>query len=180
MSQVIDTQVFDQTIMKLLGKAGLDPRCTPNILRAKAEQKMKLEKDTLVPYRVRMKKLIVKWWKENQSGSGNATREKRPAPSSSDSAHKASAKKVKVEGKPSDEKQLDYLAKYKAFRQYAKALDRADLLAGLTEITEVSDKVRELRKRLHEAGFKHNTPTEADVEEAAKLTAEKKAAAASA
>ena len=172
MSVGIDTAEFDMTIMKLLGKAGLDPRCTPNILRAKAEQKMKLEKDALVPYRVRMKKLIVKWWKENQSG--NTAGEKRSAPSSSDSAQKTS-KKVKVEGKSSEEKNIENLEKYKLFRTYTKSVDRHDLLTGLTDISEISDKVLELKKRLQGAGLKYSS---ADVKEAVKEAVAKKAAAA--
>ena len=105
----IDSEVLDSTVYRLLGKAGLDPRCTPNILRAKTEQKMKLEKDQLLPYRMRIKKLIIKWWRDTQmSGNGG---EKRTTTSTSEVAKK----KIKTEAvESSAQPDLDILQKYKA------------------------------------------------------------------
>jgi len=155
----IDSEVLDSTIYRLLGKAGLDPRCTPAILRAKTEQKLKLEKDELLPYRVRIKKLIIKWWKETQMGASGG--EKRPATADSSSAKK----KVKTEDGSADANpDLDILTKYKAWRTYTKALKRNELLEGLTEISVIEEKVAVLRKRLSAAGFKSsNPPTAAEI-----------------
>ena len=161
----IDSEVLDSTIYRLLGKAGLDPRCTPAILRAKTEQKLKLEKDALLVYRVRIKKLIVKWWKETQMGDAKSG-DKRPV-----AADSSSAKKIKKEGSSSDavNPDLEILTKYKAWRQYTKALNQHVLLEGLTEISAVEEKVAELRKRLSAAGFKcSNPPTGAEIAAAEK------------
>lgn len=162
----IDSEVLDSTIYRLLGKAGLDPRCTPAILRAKTEQKLKLEKDELLVYRVRIKKLIIKWWKETQMGDAKSG-DKRPAAS----AESSSAKKIKKEGGSSEavNPDLDILTKYKAWRHYTKALNQHVLLEGLTDISVVEEKVAELRKRLSAAGFKSsNPPTGAEIAAAEK------------
>jgi len=163
----IDSEVLDSTIYRLLGKAGLDPRCTPAILRAKTEQKLKLEKDELLPYRVRIKKLIIKWWKETQMGANSG--DKRPAATDSSSAKK----KVKTEGGSADAaSDLDILTKYKAWRTYTKALKRNELLEGLTDIPVIEEKVAELRKRLAAAGFRSSDPpTGAEIAAAEKASA---------
>lgn len=71
-TEVEDTKLV-QMIMKLLNKAGKDPRVTPRILRSKAEERLQLPKDALKPKREYIKKLIARWWKDQQAASGNAT-----------------------------------------------------------------------------------------------------------
>jgi hypothetical protein len=52
-------------LLKLLDKAGKDPRLTPRLLREKAEQRLKLEKGVLKAKREDIKRLIIRWWYEN-------------------------------------------------------------------------------------------------------------------
>lgn len=162
----IDSEVLDSTVYRLLGKAGLDPRCTPNILRAKTEQKMKLEKDQLLLYRMRIKKLIIKWWRDTQMTGSSG--EKRSITATPDGSSKKKLKSESAsESSSSAQPDLDILRKYKAWRQYTKALKRNDLLEGLTEISEIAEKVSELRRRLSTNGFQSNSvPTDAEITEA--------------
>jgi hypothetical protein len=169
----IELKEFDETTLKLLGKAGLDPRCTPNILRAKVESKMKLQPGELDIYRVRMKKLIIKWWKQTQvkdtatTSSGDSAKssgEKRTT--SSSNSPQSQTKKVKSEpseamGNSGDDK----IIKYKLFRRFARANDKQELLAGLTDIPLIPEKLKELKNRLRAAGLKASGLTEADCEE---------------
>jgi hypothetical protein len=174
----IKTEELDQTVYRLLGKAGLDPRCTPNILRAKTESKMKLETGDLVPFKLRIKKLIIKWWKDTQTGSNNSSTSNGQKRTSTN-VEEPTKKKIKSEHKEekkdaSPSVDMEALTKYKAWRTYTKALARHDLLQGLTEIKDVDKKIIELRKRLQEAGLKHESlPTEEDITKAEKETAAK-------
>jgi hypothetical protein len=101
------------------------------------------------------------------SGNGG---EKRTTTSTSEVAKK----KIKTEAvESSAQPDLDILQKYKAWRQYAKALKRHDLLDGLTEISDISQKVSELRKRLAANGYNSsNPPTETEISEAENKSAQ--------
>ena len=65
MSRDVDMDEVKIIVLKLLDKAGTDPRLTPRILRNKTEDKLKLERGDLNPKREYIKKLIYKWWKAN-------------------------------------------------------------------------------------------------------------------
>ncbi len=49
-------------VVKLLDKAGKDPRLTIRILREKAESRLQLKKGSLKPLRPKIKDCVVKWW----------------------------------------------------------------------------------------------------------------------
>ena len=162
----IDSEVLDSTVFRLLGKAGLDPRCTPKILRSKTEQKLKLQEDELLPYRVRIKKLIIKWWKETQlNGNAEKSGEKRSNSTIDDHASQEKKKiKTETERDKSNDVDIDILTKYKAWRAYTRAVKRSDLLEGLTDIKDVDKKIQVLSQRLHTNGFKcNNTPTSEEI-----------------
>jgi hypothetical protein len=151
---VVDTSVLDHTIYKLLDKAGTDPRCTPNILRSKAESKMKLEAGALESFRLRVKKLIVKWWKENQLAK--PTSKKDGAKVAIDDGHDL------------------LIEKYRAYREFAKATTEMDLLSGLKNIDEIPLKIKELKSRLKKAGYEFSSPpTEFEIRKMTKEAAEK-------
>ncbi len=49
-------------VLKLLQKAGKDPRLTPRLLREKSAQRLGVDKDTLKPYRNKIKDIIMEWY----------------------------------------------------------------------------------------------------------------------
>ena len=57
----IDVDKMRTLVVKLLDKAGEDPRLTPRLLRNKMEDKMNLERGALKVKRELIKTLIVKW-----------------------------------------------------------------------------------------------------------------------
>ena len=57
----IDVDKMRALVIKLLDKAGEDPRLTPRLLRNKMEDKMNLERGALKVKRELIKTLIVKW-----------------------------------------------------------------------------------------------------------------------
>lgn len=67
MSKLPSDDVVKEHIMKLLAKAGTDPRVTPRLLREKAEQRMKLDKDTLKAKRESIKDWVLLWWTERNA-----------------------------------------------------------------------------------------------------------------
>jgi hypothetical protein len=72
---------YEAMIIKLLNKAGKDPRLTPRILRNKAEERLQLQHGELKIVRPKLKKIIVKWCKDNLENNdektSNLTREER-------------------------------------------------------------------------------------------------------
>ena len=70
MSKLPSNDEIKEQIMKLLHKAGTDPRVTPRLLREKAEQKLKLDKNALKGKRPVIKDWIMEWWMERQSKLG--------------------------------------------------------------------------------------------------------------
>lgn len=67
MSSLPSDDAIKEQIMKLLLKAGTDPRVTPRILREKAEQRLKLDKDRLKVKRDIIKDWILLWWTERNA-----------------------------------------------------------------------------------------------------------------
>ena len=62
-----DEDILLKTILKLLDKAGKDPRLTPRLLRDKAEQRMTLAKGELKSKREQIKVIICDWWKKQKA-----------------------------------------------------------------------------------------------------------------
>ena len=66
------SEEFEQTlftnVLKLLNKAGQDPRLTPRILRKKLEERMNLPEGELKSKRELIKTHIFKWFKKNCAG----------------------------------------------------------------------------------------------------------------
>ena len=62
----IDIKQLQNTVKKLLDKAGTDARLTPRLLREKVEQRMKLEPGALTCKKSDIMDEIIKWWKETQ------------------------------------------------------------------------------------------------------------------
>jgi hypothetical protein len=54
-----------EIVMKLLDRAGKDPRLTARLLREKAEEKLKLKRDSLKDRRSEIKDMIEAWWRKN-------------------------------------------------------------------------------------------------------------------
>jgi hypothetical protein len=57
---------LETTIIKLLDKAGRDPRCSLKLLRDKAEKRMALPLNSLKPKREEIKQIIMKWWEKEE------------------------------------------------------------------------------------------------------------------
>ena len=153
MAGPLDIGVLDQTVTKYLSRAGTDPRCTPKVLREKTEDKMKLERGTLEAFKPRIKKLIIKWWKESgKEQVSNSTKVKEEMPD-----------KVTPAVVPPSEEEVRM---WKAFKAFAKASGKgAELLAGLNEIKVAGDRIAALRKRVVDAGlsFSDPHPTESEI-----------------
>ena len=62
--------VVEESIKRLLQKAGTDPRVTPRLLREKAEQRLKLALHTLKPMREDIKNMIMEWHQERMEKLG--------------------------------------------------------------------------------------------------------------
>jgi hypothetical protein len=62
--------LLEDAVKRLLNKAGTDPRVTPRLLREKAEQRLKLVKETLKPMREDIKDMIMTWHKERMDKLG--------------------------------------------------------------------------------------------------------------
>ena len=115
-----DEEKLKTMILKLLDKAGRDPRLTPKILRNKAEERLKLESGTLKPKRAFIKELIFQWWDVNMKG------EQKPE---------------KGNGNMSKDDLI--LTK---LNKLAKVSGHLQLLRGLADL-ESSDKISKLRSR---------------------------------
>jgi hypothetical protein len=149
----IEIPVLDATVQKYLMRAGTDPRCTPKVLRQKTEGKMGLEPGTLESFKPRIKKLVIKWWKEhgkeqaeqNDSGNGGSAVKKEAAASPAADATV----------QPTTEE----IATWKALKAFAKATGKGiELLFGLNEINVAGERIDELRKRIKAAGYEHSNP----------------------
>jgi len=55
-------QDLKPVLMKLLSKAGKDPRLTPRLLREKAAQRLSLDKEAVKKFREQIKDIIMEWW----------------------------------------------------------------------------------------------------------------------
>ncbi len=157
MAGPLDIGVLDQTVTKYLSRAGTDPRCTPKVLREKTEDKMKLDRGTLDAFKPRIKKLIIKWWKEtgrDQVGN-NGTSSSKIKAESRDTVAPAIVP-------PSEEE----VRTWKAFKAFSKASGKgAELLMGLNEIKVAGDRIAALRKRVIDANlsFSDPHPTESEI-----------------
>ena len=67
MSVEFEQELFTN-VLKLLNKAGQDPRLTPRILRKKLEERMKLAEGELKSKRELIKTHIFKWFKKTCPG----------------------------------------------------------------------------------------------------------------
>jgi len=159
----IDQSQVKLIVLKLLDKAGNDPRLTPRILRNKVEDKMNLERGSLKVKRDYIKTLIFKWWKVNhpestiRTGSLSATKATATTTSSVTSSgnsnnnnnnnnNNASTDKVSKTKNGTGE-QSDEDKEYKALIRIAKAGDKWPLLGkGISELG-LKEKKSELRKR---------------------------------
>ena len=157
MSEPIEIPVLDATVQKYLLRAGTDSRCTPKVLREKTEAKMGLAPGTLDHFKPRIKKLIIKWWKEGGKeaadavgGDGETKVKTEPAAASAPVPPTA-----------------EEIATWKALKQFAKATGKSDgLLANLNEINVASKRIGELRKRIKAEGYelKGESPTAEEIE----------------
>jgi hypothetical protein len=162
----IEIPVLDATVQKYLLRAGTDPRCTPKVLREKTEVKMGLEGGTLDTFKPRIKKLIIKWWKEGGKEAAAAAGLGAASPVKSEPGEtKVKAEPAAAQGPvpPTAEE----IATWKAMKQFAKATGKgSELLASLSEINVASKRIEELSKRIKGAGYEFAgaTPTAAEIE----------------
>lgn len=135
----IDQAQLKAVVLKLLDKAGLDPRLTPRILRNKVEDKMSITRGGLKVKREYIKTLIFKWWKVNNPES-TITSGPLPSIKATLSSSSSSAEKAKIEPTEDDKE-------WKALIRVAKAGDKWPLLGKGLGALEVKEKKSELRKR---------------------------------
>lgn len=136
----IDQVQLKAIVLKLLDKAGHDPRLTPRILRNKVEDKMSIERGGLKIKRDYIKTLIFKWWKVNHPESA-ITSGPLPAIKAGGSASSSSSvDKVKTEPTEDDKE-------WKALIRIAKAGDKWPLLGKGLGALDIKEKKTELRKR---------------------------------
>ncbi len=62
---------LSEVVMKLLNKAGTDPRVTPRMLREKAEDRLKLSRGTLKPMRNDIKDMVMEWHNQRMEQVSN-------------------------------------------------------------------------------------------------------------
>ena len=155
MGDPIEIPVLDATVQKYLMRAGTDPRCTPKVLREKTETKMGLDPGTLDHFKPRIKKLIIKWWKESgkeQAGSS--------AGASGTIKSEPSGESMKTDATAPVPPTAEEIATWKALKQFAKATGKAaELTSNLNEINVASKRIDELRKRIKAAGYEIAGPT---------------------
>ena len=159
----IDQAQVKIIVLKLLDKAGNDPRLTPRILRNKVEDKMNIERGGLKVKRDYIKTLIYKWWKVNHPESTitgaplSAIKAAATASavsssgSSSSSANKGDKGKVvsstSTASATAPPEVTEEEKEWKALIRVAKAGDKWPLLGkGLKEV-DIKEKITELRKR---------------------------------
>jgi hypothetical protein len=92
----VDKEVVVRVMMKLLDKAGNDPRLTSRILREKVEEKLKLKKGDLKSKREFMKLHTLKWWYDNHGGASASSK------SNGGSSGTSVPKKAVVKNEPTD------------------------------------------------------------------------------
>ena len=133
-------------LVKLLDKAGHDPRLTPRILREKAEDRLSMKRHSLKPKREWIKKVIVRWWIQN--------------------IDKAEKDKGSNGAKKEEVTEED-----KAMRQYnklAQAVGQSELLKDLGNLSR-SAKISNLRSKLVAEGFSFSeVPTDDEIATAAR------------
>lgn len=133
-------------LVKLLDKAGHDPRLTPRILREKAEDRLSMKRRSLKPKREWIKKVIVRWWIQN--------------------IDKAEKDKGSNGAKKEEVTEED-----KAMRQYnklAQAVGQSELLKDLGNLSR-SAKISNLRSKLVAEGFSFSeVPTDDEIATAAR------------
>jgi hypothetical protein len=94
---VVDDSKLKDMILKLLDRAGSNPRLTARLLREKAEERLKLDKDALKYKREDIKKIIAEWWNANMVSKPPVV--KKETPFSTDATLQALTRLAKALGK---------------------------------------------------------------------------------
>lgn len=143
----IDHNAVVAQVVKLLDKAGTDPRLTPRLLRNKTAEKLKLPVGSLEDLKPLIKKVIIKWWKTTQLQKEDEKKE---------------TVKVKAEEKPAGDASDDF--GWKKLSKFAQVAGKAPAVyAGLSELAP-KEKCDKLRERLREMGFNFSDiPTDAEI-----------------
>ncbi len=134
-------------LVKLLDKAGHDPRLTPRLLREKAEDRLSMKRHSLKPKREWIKKIIVRWWIQNIDN------------------------KAEKEKGSNGVKKEDVTDEDKSVRQYnklAQAVGHSALLKDLGSLSH-SAKISTLRSKLITEGYSFSeVPTDDEIATAAR------------
>ena len=93
----VDDAKLKEMILKLLDRAGSNPRLTARLLREKAEERLKLDKDALKFKREDIKNIIAEWWNANVVSKPPVV--KKEIPSSTDRILQALTRLAKAVGK---------------------------------------------------------------------------------
>jgi len=131
-------------LVKLLDKAGHDPRLTPRILREKAEDRLSMPRHSLKPKREWIKKIIVRWWTQNVDSK---------------------IEKDKVSNGVNSTR-VEVSEEEKAMKQYsklAKAIGHSELLKDLGNLSHDA-KISTLRSKFIADGYSFsNVPTDDEI-----------------
>ena len=154
----LDNQSLKLQAIRLLDKAGRDPRLTPRILREKCEDKLQLPRYALKPKRSMLKKLIIKWLIQNHELIAEIDKEidksaKTSAPVAAKPAGSSSSSHT-------EEQIIQQLAKF------AKAKGLLPLVKAIAKSSEGSNsvKINEIRKKLREEGLTFSDiPTDKEI-----------------
>jgi DNA replicative helicase MCM subunit Mcm2 (Cdc46/Mcm family) len=152
MTTNIDEEELFSHIVKLLNKAGLDPRLTPRVLRKKLEERMKVSEGVLKPSRELIKKNILKWYKKNCEEDY-----KKVVESVQPKKATIVEKEVNIE-----EKTLSQIGKL------AKAVGKSSLFTAVKD-ADVKTKIKTVSEKLKEAGYIFSScPTDIEIKSALK------------
>ena len=150
MSTSIDEAELFNQIVKLLNKAGQDPRLTPRVLRKKLEERMKVSDGALKSSRELIKKNMLKWYKKN-----------------CEDEYKKVVESVQPKKSPIVEKEVSIEEKtLSQIGKLAKAVGKSSLFAAVKD-ADVKTKIRTVSEKLKEAGYVFSScPTDVEIKTA--------------
>lgn len=145
-------EVDDQTVkvqaIRLLDKAGKDPRLTLRILREKCEDRLKLSRYALTPRRDMLKKLTMKWLAQNPELTAEIDKEMYKSIAKTAAAPTV-AKPASSSGEQTEDQIIQQLAKF------ANAKGKLPLVKAIVKGSEApkSVKIVDIRKKLRAEGL---------------------------
>lgn len=163
MSVTIDKETIRNQIIKLLDKAGRDVRLTPRVLRAKAEERLKLSPGGLKDKKELIKKIIMKWWSmQPESQAEEKEKEKLKE-------REKEKEKAKSDSSTSSEHTLNRLLKF------AKAAGKGSSFLIQFKDMGTKEKIKSLRSKLRALGYTFSdTPSSEEIQTVQKETELKK------